>query len=137
MSTVVIFDEYVQDITTISFDDSLEANNNDQVEQHGLSSDPDPDLMSLLRQTQSDALKIKENNLNLKAKLALLTKDLECYKFQLTNFENQEKREKSFEVAFQQSYNKGQNLEHQIRELTCSKNDSISKLEQQTYERKK
>ena len=93
--------------------------------------------MSLLRQTQSDALKIKENNLNLKAKLALLTKDLECYKFQLTNYENQEKHEKSFEVAFQQSYNKGKDLEHQIQELYGSKNDLIYKLEQQTFEHKK
>ena len=44
----------------------------------------------------SQIQKCNEINKSLKSKNALLAKDLECYKSQLTIFETKEKREKTF-----------------------------------------
>lgn len=46
------------------------------------------------------------------------------------------KTRKNFEVAFQQSYVKEQDLQHQIRELVVSNGKLVSKLEQEKCELK-
>ena len=102
MNTVFTFDDDDQINPVVSFDDQINDYNNDYVEQHELLFDPDLDLKTLVLTTQSNGQKCNELNLKLKAKIVLLTKDLECYKSQLTTFENKEKREKSFEAAFQE-----------------------------------
>lgn len=66
-----------------------------------------------------------------------MTKDLECYKSQITIFENKEKREKSFEAAFHEYYHKEQNLQHQMRELIESNGKLVSQLENEKSELKK
>ena len=43
---------------------------------------------------------------------------------------------KSFEIAFQKSYVQEQELQHQIRELTVSKNDLISEMEKVKFDHK-
>ena len=105
MNTVVIFD----DDTVVLFDDPIENDKHDHVEQHEPSFDPDPDLILLSKQLNAQKLQIikcNEKNKALKETNASLTRDIECYKIQLSNLENKVKHEKSFEMAFQEYYNK-------------------------------
>jgi predicted RNase H-like nuclease (RuvC/YqgF family) len=61
---------------------------------------------------------------------------LSAIKIQLSNHENKAKREKSFEVGFQEYYNKEQDLQHKIRELIESNRKLVSKLENEKCELK-
>ena len=99
MNTFVSFDENQMD-KVVSFDDPPDEPNNDQVDQHEMSFDSES-IQTLLLQTQKDAQQIHTKNKFLNEKVALLTKDIECYKYQLDNFEKQKAHEKRFEVAFQ------------------------------------
>lgn len=55
---------------------------------------------------QNEVDRCNRLNCELKAKNVSLTRDIECYKIRLNNHENKAKREKSFEVGFQEYYNK-------------------------------
>ena len=134
MNTSVTFDDANQINTYVSFDDSLDNDNGTLVEQNGTSSDLDPEFFTTIN---AKLIENKELTKNLKDTNARLTKDIECYKFQLKSYQAQEQREKRFETAFSQSYTKTIELEHQIRELTGSKNELISKLKDQTFEHEK
>jgi hypothetical protein len=102
ISTVVIFD----DDTVVSFDDPIENDKNDQVEQHEPSFDPDPDLILLSQQLNAQQVQINlcnEKNKALKETNASLSRDIECYKIQLSNQNDKIKHSKSFEEAFHDS----------------------------------
>ena len=58
ISTVVIFD----DDTVVSFDDPIENDKYDQLEQHEPSFDPDPDLIMLSKQLDAQQLQILKCN---------------------------------------------------------------------------
>ena len=125
-------------MTVVSFDDPIEDDKHDHVEQNEPSSDPDPDLM-LTNQLNAQILQISkynEKNKSLKATNAILTNDLECLKTQLSNLENKVKREKSFEVAFHEYYNKEQDLQHKMPELIESNGKLVSKVENEKGELK-
>ena len=81
-------------------------------------------------------MKCNEKNKALKETNAVLTKDIECYKIQLSNLDNQVKREKSFEKAFHEYYNKEQDLQHKIHTLIESNGKLVSKLENEKCELK-
>lgn len=135
MNTVVIFDDH----TVVSFDDPIENDKHDHVEQHEPLFDPDPDLILLSNQLNAQKLQImkcNEKNKALKETNAILTKDIQCYKIQLSNLENEVKREKSFEKAFHEYYNKEQDLQHKIRTLIESNDKLVSKLENEKGELK-
>ena len=72
----------------------------DHIEENDPLTNQDSELQALLMTTQSQIEKCNEINKNLKEKIALLTKDNECYKLQLLGYEKQAKREKGFEIAF-------------------------------------
>lgn len=91
MNTVVTFDDDDQINPVVTFYDPNNDYNNDQIEQNKHMPGPDPELMTLLLTTQTQAQKCNEIHKTLKAKIASLTADLECCKIQLTNFETQEK----------------------------------------------
>jgi hypothetical protein len=135
ISTVVIFD----DDTDVSFDDPIENDKYDHVEQHEPSSDPDPDLVLLSEQLnaqQMQIIKCNEKNKVLKDTNAALANDIEKYKIQLSYQEEKIKRAKSFEKDFQESYLKEQNLQHQMRVLIESNGKLVSKLENEKRELK-
>jgi hypothetical protein len=128
LNTVVIFD----DDTVVSFDDPIEQDKHDHVEQHEPSSDPDPDYIVMAKQLQAQILithKKDEQNTVLKETNAVLKKDIECYKIQLSHFQNAVKREKCFEKSFQELYVKEQNLQKQMHDLIESNGKLVSKLE--------
>jgi cytochrome c553 len=128
ISTVVIFD----DDTVVSFDDPIENDKHDQVEQHEPSFDPDPDLILLSQQLNAQKMQIhkcNEKNKALKETNASLLRDIECYKIQLLNQEDKIKHSKSFENAFHDSYNKEQVLQHKMQVLIESNGELVSKLE--------
>ena len=56
MNTVVIFD----DDTVVSFEDPIENDNHDHIEQHEPSSDPDPDHILMAKQLQAQILIIQK-----------------------------------------------------------------------------
>jgi cytochrome c553 len=128
ISTVVIFD----DDTVVSFDDPIENDKHDQVEQHEPSFDPDPDLILLSQQLNAQQMQIhkcNEKNKALKETNASLSRDIDCYKIQLSNQEDKIKHSKSFENAFHDSYNKEQVLQHKMQVLIESNGELVSKLE--------
>jgi cytochrome c553 len=128
ISTVVIFD----DDTVVSFDDPIENDKNDQVEQHEPSFYPDPDLLLLSQQLNAQQVQINlcnEKNKALKETNASLSRDIECYKLQLSNQNDKIKHSKSFEKAFHDSYNKEQDLQHKMQDLIESNGKLVSKLE--------
>lgn len=73
---------------------------------------------------------LKETNANLK-------KDIECYKIQLSHFQNAVQREKCFEKSFQESYVKEQNLQKQIYDIIESNGKFVSKLENDKHDLQK
>lgn len=132
ISTVVIFD----DDTVVSFDDPIENDKHDQVEQHEPSFDPDPDLILLSQQLNAQQVQIKicnEKNKALKETNASLSRDIECYKIQLSNQEDKIKHSKSFENAFHDFYNKEQVLQHKMQVLIESNGKLVSKLESEKH----
>jgi hypothetical protein len=127
MNTVVTFD----DDTVVSFDDPIENDKHDHVEQHEPLFDPDPDLILLSKQLNAQQLQImkcNEKNKALKETNTSLARDIECYKIQLSNLEDKVKHAKSFEKAFQESYNKEQDLQHKMQDLIESNGKLVSKL---------
>jgi cytochrome c553 len=99
INTVVIFD----DDTVVSFDDPIENDKHDQVEQHEPSFDPDPDLILLSQQLNAQKLQIhkcNEKKKALKETNASLSRDLECYKIQLLNQEDKIKHSKVLKMLF-------------------------------------
>jgi hypothetical protein len=92
MNTVVIFD----DDTVVSFDDPIENDKHEHVEQHEPSFDPDPELMLLCNQMKTQLndqhlhiIKCNDKIKALQETNAVLTKDIECYKIQLSNLDKQ------------------------------------------------
>jgi cytochrome c553 len=135
ISTVVIFD----DDTAFSFDDPIENDKHDHLEQHEPSFDPYPDLILLSKQLDAQQLQIikcNEKNKVLKEQNASLARDIECYKIQLSNQEDKIKNTKSFEKAFQDSYNKELDLQRKMQDLIESNGKLISKLESEKCELK-
>jgi hypothetical protein len=133
MNTVVIFD----DDTVVSFDDPIENDKHDHVEQHEPLFDPDPNLILLSKQLNAQKLQImkyNEKNKALKDTNASLTRNIECYKIQLSNMEHKVKHEKSFETDFQEYYNKEQDLQHKMQDLIESNGKLVSKLESEKCE---
>jgi cytochrome c553 len=126
MNTVVIFD----DDTVVSFDDPIENDKHDHVEQNEPFSDPDPDQILMAKQLQAQIVLIQkknEQNKTLKETNVLLTRDIE----------NKVKHEKSFQMAFQEYYNKEKDLQHKMRELIESNGKLVSKLVNEKCELKK
>jgi vacuolar-type H+-ATPase subunit I/STV1 len=129
INTFVIFD----DDTVVSFDDLIEEDKHDHVEQHEPSSDPDPDYIVMAKQPQAQILITQKKNEHNKA----FKKDIECYKTQLSHFQNEAKREKYFEKSFQESYVKEQNLQNKMHELIESNGKLVFKMENDKNELKK
>ena len=69
----------------------------------------------MIKNMQNEVDRYNRLNCELKAKNVSLTRDIEGYKIQLSNFDNKVKRQKSFEMAFQEYYNKEQDLQHKMR----------------------
>jgi hypothetical protein len=90
----------------------------------------------MIKNMQNEVDRCNRLNYELKAKNVSLTRDIECYKIQLSNMENKFKYKKSFEMAFQEYYNKEQDLQHKMRELIESNGKLVSKLENDKCELK-
>lgn len=135
INPVVTFDDDVQINQPVLFDNPLDDAYNAHVEQHEPSANPDSEL-ELRNMLLNNHIGIQKYNAKLRAQIVLLKRDLECCKIQITNFETRDNREKSFEVAFQKSYVKEQDLQHQLNEVTASKNELTKQMENERFEHK-